>query len=99
MTHQGAPVFDLAYMSAHLHLKAIKRASQRNLVAQTLKNFFDSYQEYGGIVPANVSLHAGTIMAVRVVGISQVNYLDEAQKKLAISRAEDLLQGANVFIP
>ncbi len=99
VTHQGAPVFDLAYMSAHLNLKAIKVASQRDLVAQTLKNFFDSYQEFGGIVPTNVSSHAGTIMAVRVVGISQVNYLDEEQKKLAISRAEALIQGASVLIP
>ena len=40
VTHQGAPVFDLAYMSAHLNLKAITLASQRELVAQTLKNFF-----------------------------------------------------------
>ena len=99
VTHQGAPVFDLAYMSAHLNLKAIKRASQRELVAQTLKNFFQSYQEHGGVVPKNVSAHAGTIMAVRVVGISQVNYFVEEEKVLAVQRAKDLLNGASVLIP
>jgi len=99
VTHQGAPVFDLAYMSAHLNLKAIKLASQRELVAQTLKNFFESYQEHGGVVPKNVSAHAGTIMAVRVVGISQVNYFVEEEKVLAVQRAKDLLNGASVFIP
>jgi 5-methylthioribose kinase len=99
VTHQGAPVFDLAYMSAHLNLKAIKLSGQRELVAQTLKNFFDSYQEHGGVVPKNVSAHAGTIMAVRVVGISQVNYLVEDEKVLAVQRAKDLLKGASVLIP
>jgi 5-methylthioribose kinase len=99
VTHQGAPVFDLAYMSAHLNLKAIKLSGQRELVAQTLKNFFDSYQEHGGVVPKNVSAHAGTIMAVRVVGISQVNYLVEDEKVLAVQRAKDLLNGASVLIP
>ncbi len=99
VTHQGAPVFDLAYMSAHLNLKAIKLASQRELVAQTLKNFFESYQDHGGVVPKNVSAHAGTIMAVRVVGISQVNYFVEEEKVLAVQRAKDLLNGASVLIP
>jgi len=99
VTHQGAPVFDLAYMSAHLNLKAITLASQRELVAQTLKNFFESYQEHGGVVPKNVSAHAGTIMAVRVVGISQVNYFVEEEKVLAVQRAKDLLNGASVLIP
>ena len=99
VTHQGAPVFDLAYMSAHLNLKAIKLASQRELVAQTLKNFFESYQEHGGVVPKNVSAHAGTIMAVRVVGISQVNYFVEEEKVLAVQRAKDLLNGSSVLIP
>ena len=99
VTHQGAPVFDLTYMSAHLNLKAIKLASQRELVAQTLKNFFESYQGHGGVVPKNISAHAGTIMAVRVVGISQVNYFVEEEKVLAVQRAKDLLNGASVFIP
>lgn len=99
VTHQGTPVFDLAYMSAHLNLKAIKLSSQRALVARTLKNFFESYQMHGGIVPKNVSAHAGTIMAVRVVGISQVNYLEEVERALVVQRAKDLLSGASALIP
>lgn len=99
VTHQGAPVFDLAYMSAHLNLKAIKLASQRDRVAQTLSNFLSAYQAHGGTLPANISHHAGVITAVRVVGISQVNYLDETEKERAIKRAQDLLQGASVLIP
>ena len=99
VTHQGAPVFDLAYMSAHLNLKAIKLAECRELVAQTLQNFLDEYQKNGGALPDNLAAHAGVITAVRVVGISQVNYLDEQQRLRAISRAKDLLHGASVFIP
>lgn len=99
VTHQGAPVFDLGYMCAHLNLKAIKLDSQRDLVAQTLQNFLSSYQEHAGALPINISAHAGVIMAVRVVGISQVNYLDDAEKQRAITRARDLLNGASVLIP
>ena len=99
VTHQGAPVFDLAYMCAHLNLKAIKRSREKDLVAQTLQNFLTAYAEHGGSLPSNISAHAGVITAVRVVGISQVNYFDEAQKLRAISRARDLLEGASVLIP
>ena len=99
VTHQGAPVFDLAYMSAHLNLKAIKLAAHRELVAETLENFLDEYQKNGGSLPDNLSAHAGVITAVRVVGISQVNYLDEQQKVQAIDRAKNLLSGDLVTIP
>ena len=99
VTHQGAPVFDLAYMAAHLNLKAIKLAANRKAVAETLRNFLDAYQQHGGNLPSNLSVHAGVITAVRVVGISQVNYLDDAGKLEAIARAEALLNGAPVTIP
>lgn len=99
VTHQGAPVFDLAYMCAHLNLKAIKLASKRDLVAQTLSNFINEYQSTGGELPHNIATHAGVIMAVRVAGISQVTYLNDAEKSRAVSRARDLLEGASELIP
>lgn len=99
VTHQGAPVFDLGYMCAHLNLKAIKLETRRELVAKTLANFLDSYRVAGGTLPTNLSAHAGVITAVRVAGISQVNYFDEKQRATAISRAKDLLDGASVLIP
>jgi len=99
VTHQGAPVFDLGYMCAHLHLKAIKLEAHRDLVSKTLGNFLSAYQEHGGVIPNNVGAHAGVITAVRVVGISQVQYLDEQQKKRAIEQARALLSGAPIFIP
>lgn len=99
VTHQGAPVFDLGYMSAHLNLKAIKLERERDAVRQTLENFLAAYQEHAGNLPSNISAHAGVVMAVRVAGISQVNYLNESQKAEAITRARELLDGASVFIP
>lgn len=99
VTHQGAPVFDLGYMCAHLNLKAIKLHEHRDRVRKTLANFLGAYAEHGGVIPQNVGIHAGVITAVRVVGISQVNYLDEHQKLRAIARARELLDGAPVFIP
>jgi len=99
VTHQGAPVFDLAYMSAHLNLKAIALHAQRDLVSQTLTNFLNAYQRHGGMIPKNLPMHAGVITAVRVAGISQVNYLDESGKASALSRSRQLLEGASVLIP
>ena len=99
VAHQGAPVFDIGYMSAHLNLKAIKLESEQDGISQTLRNFLTAYQEFSGALPSRVSEHAGVIMAVRVAGISQVNYLSESQKVQAIARAKDLLDGASVFIP
>jgi 5-methylthioribose kinase len=99
VSHQGAPVFDLGYMCAHLNLKAIKLNAERELVRKTLEDFLRSYQEHGGVIPSNIGAHAGVITGVRVAGISQVNYLDEQEKLLAVARARDLLGGARVFIP
>lgn len=99
VTHQGAPVFDLGYMCAHLNLKALKLEAERELVAQTVENFLRAYELTGGTIPANISAHAGVIAAVRVAGISQVNYFDQAERTRAIKRARELLEGAPVFIP
>ena len=99
VTHQGAPVFDLGYMCAHLNLKALKLEAERELVAQTVENFLRAYELTGGTIPANISAHAGVIAAVRVAGISQVNYFDQAERNRAIKRARELLEGAPVFIP
>lgn len=99
VTHQGAPVFDVAYMCAHLNLKAIALVAHRDLVAQTVQNFLHSYSLHAGAIPQNVSSHTGTIMAVRVAGISQVNYLSDDQRERAVVRAKELLNGAPVLIP
>ncbi len=99
VTHQGAPVFDVAYMCAHLNLKAIALVAHRDLVAQTVQNFLHSYSLHAGVIPQNVSSHTGTIMAVRVAGISQVNYLSDDQRERAVVRAKELLNGAPVLIP
>jgi streptomycin 6-kinase len=99
VTHQGAPVFDLGYMCAHLNLKAIKLEEQRDLVRQTLANFLASYEKSGGTIPNNLAHHAGVITSVRVAGISQVNYLDSSRRERGIKRAKELLQGASVLIP
>jgi aminoglycoside phosphotransferase (APT) family kinase protein len=97
VTHQGAPVFDLAFMCAHLIIKSIHLEEHKDSLLATIVNFLDSYKEQRGEVPSNLGHHVGIITAVRVVGISQVKYLNDAAKSKVIEKAKSLLDGADLL--
>jgi len=92
VAHTGNPVFDLAFVSAHLLCKTIRTQSQAEKVAiiKTALNFLASYRETSRIsIAATLPHHVALIALARVEGVSPVNYLDEpAQQKLvAITNA------------
>lgn len=97
VTHKGAPVFDLAFMCAHLIIKSIHLEAQRDLLLATITNFLTAYKEQRGSVPVNLGLHVGVITAVRVVGISQVKYLSDKSKLQVIEKARSLLKGDDLL--
>ena len=97
VTHKGAPVFDLAFMCAHLIIKSIHLEDQRDLLLETIANFLSAYKEQRGEIPGNLGNHVGIITAVRVVGISQVKYLDDSAKVKVIEKARSLLDGADLL--
>ena len=97
VTHKGAPVFDLAFMCAHLIIKSIHLEDQRDLLLETIANFLSAYKEQRGKIPGNLGNHVGIITAVRVVGISQVKYLDDSAKVKVIEKARSLLDGADLL--
>lgn len=92
VAHTGNPVFDLAFVSAHLLCKTIRTQSQAEKVAiiKSALNFLASYRETSRIsIAATLPHHVALIALARVEGVSPVNYLDEpAQQKLvAITNA------------
>ena len=97
VTHKGAPVFDLAFMCAHLIIKSIHLENQRDLLLETIANFLSAYEEQRGEIPGNLGHHVGIITAVRVVGISQVKYLNDSAKVRVIEKARSLLDGAELI--
>ena len=97
VTHKGAPVFDLAFMCAHLIIKSIHLEDQRDLLLETIANFLSAYKEQRGEIPGNLGHHVGIIAAVRVVGISQVKYLNDSAKVKVIEKARSLLDGADLL--
>jgi hypothetical protein len=80
--HIGNPVFDLAFLVAHLICKFFraeddKDAQQLSLLASA---FLDAYEASHRISPS-LALHTAQIALARVEGKSLVNYLNPAQQQ------------------
>ena len=92
VAHTGNPVFDLAFLLAHLLCKMIRTADvgEKELFIRTATQFLEKYQETSKIpVADSLAQHVALIALARVEGVSPVNYLDEpAQQRLvAITKA------------
>jgi Ser/Thr protein kinase RdoA (MazF antagonist) len=92
VAHTGNPVFDLAFISAHLLCKTIRTqsAAEKAEITSAALNFLDSYRQTSQIsIAKSLPLHVALIALARVEGVSPVNYLDEpAQQELvAITKA------------
>jgi 5-methylthioribose kinase len=80
--HVGNPVFDLAFIMAHLlckffHAPNTEGASEMLKIANT---FLSAYREESQISPSLV-LHTALIALARVEGKSPVNYLTESEQE------------------
>jgi 5-methylthioribose kinase len=82
VTHVGNPVFDLAFLIAHLLCKFFRAEErlQAKLLANTAATFTREYQKLRPIDPS-LAKHAALIALARVEGKSTVNYLSESQQK------------------
>ena len=77
--HTGNPVFDLAFVTAHLVCKYIKTRNPD--VAQTAHNFFVNYKEHSELpISSSVAHHIALIALARVEGVSPVNYLEPSEQ-------------------
>jgi 5-methylthioribose kinase len=87
VTHTGNPVFDLAFLTAHLLCKYFREEDpgKRESLRQTAHDFLKAYDAQSEIAHApSLAWHTALIALARVEGTSLVNYLDESvQHRLA----------------
>ncbi|CAB4555387.1 MAG: phosphotransferase [Actinobacteria bacterium] len=92
VAHTGNPVFDLAFLTAHLLCKIIATDNQgdKDLLAVTANEFFNKYSETIRLaVSANLPKHTALIALARVEGVSPVNYLslDQPERLAKLTKA------------
>ena len=101
VAHTGNPVFDLAFVSAHLLCKTIRTQSpaEKAAITKTAVNFLSSYREDTRIsIAKTLPQHVALIALARVEGVSPVNYLDEpAQQKLVALTNAALLDSTMTY--
>ena len=101
VAHTGNPVFDLAFLLAHLLCKSIRasEATERNLLIATASLFLEKYKATSKItVSESLPHHIALIALARVEGVSPVNYLDEkAQQRLVALTKSALLDSTMTF--
>jgi 5-methylthioribose kinase len=101
VAHTGNPVFDLAFVSAHLLCKVIRAESpveQVDLIA-TANKFLAAYRQTSRLSVADTLPHHVALIALaRVEGVSPVNYLDQsAQDRLVALTKSALLDSGMSF--
>jgi len=99
VTHVGNPVFDLAFLLAHLLCKLFRTnepLDEKMLIASA-QRFISSYEEIRSI-SESLSLHTALIALARVEGKSPVNYLDKVQQDSLVKYTKGIL-GAGKAIP
>jgi len=101
VAHTGNPVFDLAFVSAHLLCKTIRTQSpaEKAAITKTAVNFLSYYREDTRIsIAKTLPQHVALIALARVEGVSPVNYLDEpAQQKLVALTNAALLDSTMTY--
>jgi 5-methylthioribose kinase len=101
VAHTGNPVFDLAFVSAHLLCKTIRTSNiaEKEALIATATNFLNSYRQSSNLAIAeSLPLHVALIALARVEGVSPVNYLDEsAQRQLVAITKSALLDSTMTF--
>ena len=92
VAHTGNPVFDLAFLLAHLLCKVIRTEdkSEKELLLATATQFLNTYKANTHLpVAESLPGHIALIALARVEGVSPVNYLDQPaqQHLIAITKA------------
>jgi 5-methylthioribose kinase len=94
VAHTGNPVFDLAFLTAHLLCKFARANNVReeDLLRETAKEFLEAYNSVHA-TPASPSLswHTALIALARVEGTSLVNYLDQSAQDVLVKITKSAL--------
>jgi Ser/Thr protein kinase RdoA (MazF antagonist) len=92
VTHVGNPVFDLAFLLAHLLCKKFRTDEplEEKLLGAAAERFINAYEVIRPI-DSSLSLHTALIALARVEGKSPVNYLDSSMQSALVSYTKDIL--------
>jgi aminoglycoside phosphotransferase (APT) family kinase protein len=90
--HVGNPVFDLAFLLAHLVCKffRVEHESDRRALANLASEFVAEYEMIHPISPS-LTLHTALIALARVEGKSPVNYLNPQQQEALQTLTKSIL--------
>jgi 5-methylthioribose kinase len=92
VTHVGNPVFDLAFLLAHLLCKLFRtdEALEEKLLIASAERFVSAY---AGVreISQSLSLHTALIALARVEGKSPVNYLNEGKQIQLVKYTKGIL--------
>lgn len=94
VAHLGNPVFDPAFLTSHLLLKALRDPASRDRFAHAVDAFLSEYRACGGIAPEEQEIlrHVGALVIARVDGKSPVTYLTDDTKREALQVGTSLLR-------
>jgi 5-methylthioribose kinase len=92
VTHVGNPVFDLAFLLAHLLCKKFRTDEplEEKLLGATAERFINAYEVIRPFA-SSLSLHTALIALARVEGKSPVNYLDPNKQNALVGYTKDIL--------
>ncbi len=92
VTHVGNPVFDLAFLLAHLLCKLFRtdEALEEKLLIASAERFVSAYTGVREI-SQSLSLHTALIALARVEGKSPVNYLNEGKQNQLVKYTKGIL--------
>jgi aminoglycoside phosphotransferase (APT) family kinase protein len=92
VTHVGNPVFDLAFLLAHLLCKKFRTDEplEEKLLGAAAERFINAYEVIRPFA-SSLSLHTSLIALARVEGKSPVNYLDSNKQSALVSYTKDIL--------
>lgn len=93
VTHVGNPIFDLAFLLAHLLCKTFRtdEMNEKQLLSNCANQFISSYGAVRPIAPS-LSLHTALIALARVEGKSPVDYLDSDKQSALVAYTKDILR-------
>ena len=92
VTHIGNPVFDLAFLLAHLLCKLFRTNEplEEKMLIASADNFVAAYEDVREI-SESLPLHTSLIALARVEGKSPVNYLDEGKQNQLVKYTKGIL--------
>ena len=92
VTHVGNPVFDLAFLLAHLLCKLFRTHEplEEKMLIASADNFVAAYEDVREI-SESLPLHTALIALARVEGKSPVNYLDEGKQSQLVKYTKGIL--------